>query len=509
VRVTGSGYRGQDRRAGRAVETSFGRAWLVAGITLAAVQVVAIVAVARPTATLRFTESLASLRMASLVLAVTLAVVSYCHWRAVGQAASLHVATAGAALVAVMAIGVAHPEGAVTGRAEIARFALLVAAGIWVTRAVLGPEVKSRLRPAHELLGLGVAGLVAVGAALALGSGGLWSARATTIAVGAMWVSLGVMGLLRAVRRSQVLMGWVAWAVIAIGLSELVRSQAAGEPHLALLGANAIRASALLVAVIGVSLTLSRFAIARRGDVHGLRLVGRRREADRRTAERVRAHEVRNALLAIEGATFALEQYGDRLGDQQRADLRRARHTGLANLRDLLDGERVADEVLEDVPVGHVVTERALLAQSRGLPVRVTGDAGVEARGQASLLAQVVDNLIVNAERHGGAGPQRPVEVVVERQRDRVVALVMDRGPGVPVGHREAIFDAGHRVAEDRQGDGLGLHIARELMRQQQGHLRYEDRAGGGACFTLSLPAAEDDLASSVHPGTHEVNDGR
>jgi signal transduction histidine kinase len=508
--VTATGYRGDDRRAARSAESSLGRTWLAAGLTLVGVQIAAVLAVAGPAADLRFAESLASLRMAALVLAVALAVTSYFHWRAVGQAASLHVAMAGVTLAAVAVIGVAHPAGPVEGGAEVSRLVLAVASVLWFGRAALGPEVDSRLRVHRGLLGFGGAALAAV--ALGAAAEAAWFEVGPEVAgaVGGAWVVIGVVGVARAMNRSQVLMGWVSWAVIAIGLSEFIRMFAAAGTPVALLGSNATRASALLVAVIGASLALSRFAVARRGDVQGLRLIGRRREADRVASERDRAHEVRNALLAIEGAHTTLDHHRDRLSDQQRADLQRALRTGLANLRELLDGgAQQSAGAVEHVSVGHVVTDRALLAQSRGVPVEVIGDAGVEAWGRGSLLAQVMDNLVLNAERHGRAGPGRPVTIVVAREADRVVVQVMDRGPGVPVGHREAIFDAGHRVTGDGPGDGLGLHIARELMRQQSGHLRYEDRPGGGACFTLSLPAVEDDLTTSRNPGTHEVDDGR
>jgi signal transduction histidine kinase len=66
------------------------------------------------------------------------------------------------------------------------------------------------------------------------------------------------------------------------------------------------------------------------------------------------------------------------------------------------------------------------------------------------------------------------------QEGDRVIVQVADRGTGVPVQHREAIFDPGHRVTGDGPGEGLGLHIARDLMARQHGHLRYEERPGGG-----------------------------
>jgi signal transduction histidine kinase len=500
-------YRGDDRRMTRSVEAALGRSWLLAGVVLAVVQTMAIVMVATSGVSLRFTESLASLRMAAFVLAVAVTVTAFLHWRAVGHAASLRVAAAASLLVAWAGVGVAHPDGVVTGGPAVASMALSGAALGWFAAAVRGPEVNSHLRPWRQLMLVAGAGLGAVAISLLTTDLGpataFWGAKI----LGLGWTVAGILGVMRAMDRSHVLMGWVSWAIIATGLSEFIHALGVSGNTDALLAAHAIRVSALLVALTGVALALSRFAVARRGDVHGMRLLGHRKDADQVDAARVRAHELRNALMAIEGTHLTLQHHGERLSHDQRDELQRAFFNGLTHLRQLLE-ETPAEPSLDVVQVGHVVTERALLAQSRGVPVQVMGDVGLAAVGQASLLAQVVDNLVVNAERHGNAGPGQPVTITLGQQGDRVVVQVADRGPGVPVQHREAIFDPGHRLTSDVAGDGLGLHIARDLMRRQKGHLRYEDRAGGGACFAMSLSAAVDRFVGVLGPGAHEVDDG-
>ena len=68
---------------------------------------------------------------------------------------------------------------------------------------------------------------------------------------------------------------------------------------------------------------------------------------------------------------------------------------------------------------------------------------------------------------------------------------VADRGPGVPVGQQDQIFEKFHRADDaltaEKSGAGLGLSIARQLARGLGGELRYEPRAGGGAEFVLEL----------------------
>ncbi|MGE4543194.1 MAG: sensor histidine kinase [Pedobacter sp.] len=106
---------------------------------------------------------------------------------------------------------------------------------------------------------------------------------------------------------------------------------------------------------------------------------------------------------------------------------------------------------------------------------------------------QVLLNLIDNAIKYAAQGG----ELVVELQwRDKAAeVLIQDRGPGVPVSHQQRIFDQFHRVDNDltshRSGCGLGLSIARRLLQDMHGSLRYCPRDGGGACFVMTLPVAE------------------
>jgi signal transduction histidine kinase len=69
---------------------------------------------------------------------------------------------------------------------------------------------------------------------------------------------------------------------------------------------------------------------------------------------------------------------------------------------------------------------------------------------------------------------------------------VDDRGPGIAPDDLEWIFERGQRsdTVVDREGAGLGLHIARRLARDLGGDLWAESRIGGGARFVLTLRAS-------------------
>jgi signal transduction histidine kinase len=102
------------------------------------------------------------------------------------------------------------------------------------------------------------------------------------------------------------------------------------------------------------------------------------------------------------------------------------------------------------------------------------------------MLSQVAANLILNAcEAQPGGGE---VRVRSGRQDGRVVAEVADRGPGVAEADRHRIFEP---FFSKKESTGLGLSICHSIVRQHSGELTVAPREGGGAIFSLKLPALE------------------
>ncbi len=117
-----------------------------------------------------------------------------------------------------------------------------------------------------------------------------------------------------------------------------------------------------------------------------------------------------------------------------------------------------------------------------------------EVRADRDAVEQVLLNLIDNAVKYAAQGGELIIEL---QQRDKTAAVyILDRGPGIPAAHQERIFDQFHRVDNDltcnRPGCGLGLSIARHLLQDMHGSLRYVSRDGGGACFVMELPLATE-----------------
>jgi len=129
--------------------------------------------------------------------------------------------------------------------------------------------------------------------------------------------------------------------------------------------------------------------------------------------------------------------------------------------------------------------EGAGLALIRQLP-----DTPCAVRADHDAIEQAVLNLIDNALKYASGGGEIAVELVREAKTCRV--RVLDRGPGVPAAQCQRIFEKFHRVDDSlttrQPGSGLGLSIARQLLRDQGGDLTCSGRPGGGCCFEIVLP---------------------
>ena len=130
--------------------------------------------------------------------------------------------------------------------------------------------------------------------------------------------------------------------------------------------------------------------------------------------------------------------------------------------------------------------------EERGFTIRIKGlDTPVLVLGDPDALEQVLINLLSNAEKY--SGKKREIEIAVKTKDGRAIITVSDRGIGIPKGAGKKIFNKFYRV-DDRlttrkKGTGLGLTIARAIMREHGGEVTYQPREGGGSCFSITMPA--------------------
>ena len=110
--------------------------------------------------------------------------------------------------------------------------------------------------------------------------------------------------------------------------------------------------------------------------------------------------------------------------------------------------------------------------------------------GDEDALAQVIVNLLSNAEKY--SGDTKEVELHSYLDNGSVFVSVLDRGSGVPAGEEAKIFEAFYRAHDSLssgiQGSGLGLTLAQRIAKEHGGEITYQPRPGGGSNFTLRLP---------------------
>ncbi|MBL8878919.1 MAG: HAMP domain-containing histidine kinase [Phycisphaerales bacterium] len=113
-------------------------------------------------------------------------------------------------------------------------------------------------------------------------------------------------------------------------------------------------------------------------------------------------------------------------------------------------------------------------------------------------LERVLVNLVDNACKYVGAADDRRIHLWTKAAHGLLRIFVADYGPGIPQADAQRIFEPFERSAATAswgqsasQGVGLGLALARGLMRELRGDLSLEDHDGYGATFALSIPSRQ------------------
>lgn len=115
-------------------------------------------------------------------------------------------------------------------------------------------------------------------------------------------------------------------------------------------------------------------------------------------------------------------------------------------------------------------------------------------RGERSLLDAALENILSNAVKYGDRSPP---ELSLQAGDGHVLIEVADRGIGIPVRFRKHVFSRFYRTPlpehRRREGTGLGLHIARTIIRHHKGDIGIRSRDDGdGSVFWIRLPQMGD-----------------
>jgi signal transduction histidine kinase len=148
----------------------------------------------------------------------------------------------------------------------------------------------------------------------------------------------------------------------------------------------------------------------------------------------------------------------------------------------------------------HLVDHIQEVLAAHALPVKEAGmvlttsipDREITVYADRDAIDQVMVNLLDNAVKYAAGGGELKVSLGAEKEQAWIE--IADKGPGVSPAHRERIFEQFHRVDDSltakQQGSGLGLSIARRILRDLGGDLVYRPGKSGGSCFVFYLPLA-------------------
>jgi signal transduction histidine kinase len=268
----------------------------------------------------------------------------------------------------------------------------------------------------------------------------------------------------------------------------------------------------LIVTPIGKPELRARVEILLRARALSLALRERAEEAEE--AARVRdevlalvSHDLRNPLNLILTSAELMRQLGPLapVQEKQLVMIQRAaaRMTRLA--ADLLEvsGVEAAGVAIRPaaVLVGPLIQEvgEAMSHAAADVDVRLDVEAGTD--GAAALadhdrIFQVLSNLIDNALKFTPAGGA--VRVSAAAEEDVVRFTVADTGPGIAAADLPHVFDRFWQARQTRRGGaGLGLAIARGIIKAHGGALWAENQPDGGSAFHFTLPVA----AGGASPG--------
>jgi signal transduction histidine kinase len=141
------------------------------------------------------------------------------------------------------------------------------------------------------------------------------------------------------------------------------------------------------------------------------------------------------------------------------------------------------------VDVGVLVEDLCEDAADAGASVSYAGPRGVNALCRPAAVGRAVANLVDNAVKYAGAA-----QVRLLHWPDRIIILVEDHGPGISPDECEKVFAPFYRLERSRNSDtggvGLGLSVARTIVRAHGGDITLKNRSNHGLCARLELPAA-------------------
>ena len=114
-------------------------------------------------------------------------------------------------------------------------------------------------------------------------------------------------------------------------------------------------------------------------------------------------------------------------------------------------------------------------------------------------IKQALQNIIGNGIKYNKKGGT--LSINLEEEENNILIFIKDEGIGIPKVEQGMIFERFYRASNTNQqaslGTGLGLFIAREIIRQSGGGITFKSEENKGTAFHITLPATKEDIVST------------
>lgn len=216
---------------------------------------------------------------------------------------------------------------------------------------------------------------------------------------------------------------------------------------------------------------------------------------DLEDVNRTLSHDLRAPLRSIQGFSRALaESLEGKLDDETHGHLERVLKAGArmqAMLDDLyrllkLSGVETSFAPIDTGSLVRDVVEN-LKADIEAAGVTIAFGTLPTVRGNRTLIAQILQNLIANAIRFRREGQPR-IEIAAESRGDNWRFAVRDNGIGIPADDHERMFQLFQRRDNTTPGTGVGLALCKRAVEKLGGRIWIESQPNVGSTFYFTLP---------------------
>jgi two-component system OmpR family sensor kinase len=223
------------------------------------------------------------------------------------------------------------------------------------------------------------------------------------------------------------------------------------------------------------------------------------------------SHEFRTPLGIIDGHAQRMMSMRDRLTADELAERARKVRNAVRRMTQLI-ANLISSSRLIDGRIGFnyhptQVDLTAIVREACHLQRELTPDAPLldclekeplMIYGDASLLSQVLGNLMSNAVKYSPNGA--PVRITSSQDGAHVAVVIEDRGIGIPDTDRDRVFERYYRGSNTSGivGSGVGLYLVKTIVDLHEGSIMLDSRENEGSRFTLRLPASSMDCKESI-----------